>query len=155
MGERGPAPKPTVLKKLEGNPGKRALPKNEPQPEPGAVCPEWLPEDAKAEWSRVAPILERVKLLTQADTAALAAYCLSWASLKDAQRMIARDGAVIEGGGSGYRMPHPAVAIANKAKADIHRFCKEFGMTPSARSRMSLPGEPEQDGPMERMLRIV
>ena len=154
MGERGPAPKPTALKVLEGNPGKRALPKNEPKPEAGAVCPDWLPADARAEWARVAPVLERIGLLTQADTAALTAYCLAWASLKDAQRMIDRDGAVISGGANGYQMPHPAIAIANKALLAIHRFAKEFGMTPSARGRMSLPGEKEEADPMEKLLAL-
>ena len=154
MGERGPAPKPTALKKLEGNPGKRALPKNEPEFPSGAVCPDWLPEDAKAEWFRVSPILERIKLLTQADTAALAAYCLAWARLMDAQAQIDRDGSVVEAA-SGYKMPHPAVAIANKATTEIHRFSKEFGMTPSSRGRMSLPGEADELDEMERLLRIV
>ncbi|HZK10243.1 MAG TPA: phage terminase small subunit P27 family, partial [Clostridia bacterium] len=33
MATRGRKPKPTALKVLEGNPGKRPLNKNEPQPE--------------------------------------------------------------------------------------------------------------------------
>ena len=152
MGDRGPAPKPTAIKKLEGNPGKRPLPKHEPEFPSGAQCPDWLPVDAKTEWARVAPILERIRLLTQGDIAALSAYCLAWASLKDAQRMIDRDGAVVTGGSNGYVMAHPAVAIQNKAFNVIHRFCKEFGMTPSARGRMSLPGVPEPSDPMEDLL---
>jgi hypothetical protein len=32
MGHRGPPPKPTALKLIAGNPGKKALPKDEPKP---------------------------------------------------------------------------------------------------------------------------
>ena len=39
----GRKPKPTAIKELEGNPGKRKLNKKEPKPEKGMpVCPEWL-----------------------------------------------------------------------------------------------------------------
>ena len=47
----GRKPKPTAIKELEGNPGKRKLNKKEPKPEKGMpVCPEWLLPEAKAEW---------------------------------------------------------------------------------------------------------
>ena len=39
----GRPPKPTYLKVLEGNPGKRPLNENEPKPKPSAPkCPAWL-----------------------------------------------------------------------------------------------------------------
>jgi hypothetical protein len=38
-GSRGPAPKPTAIKKAEGNPGKRKLNTEEPEPVPGASVP--------------------------------------------------------------------------------------------------------------------
>ncbi len=39
----GRKPKPTAVKKLEGNPGKRKLNKNEPVPAKGmSTCPDWL-----------------------------------------------------------------------------------------------------------------
>lgn len=47
----GRKPKPTALKKLEGNPGKRKLNTKEPIPAKGMPnCPEWLlPEARKIE----------------------------------------------------------------------------------------------------------
>ncbi len=72
----GTKPKPTALKLLEGNPGKRPLPMNEPKPAPTAPkCPSWLHKDAKKEWKRISTELERLGLLTQVDMAALAGYC--------------------------------------------------------------------------------
>lgn len=73
MGQRGPAPKPTALKRLQGNPGKRAL--NESEPRPAATlprCPSHLQGEARAEWRRVARALHESGLLTQVDRAALA-----------------------------------------------------------------------------------
>lgn len=44
----GRKPKPTALKKLEGNPGKRKLNTKEPVPEKGMPdCPKWLLPEAK------------------------------------------------------------------------------------------------------------
>ena len=43
MAQRGRKPKPTALKVLEGNPGKRPLNLYEPTPEGDLPeCPEWL-----------------------------------------------------------------------------------------------------------------
>ena len=52
MAQRGRKPKPTAIKVLEGNPGKRALNEMEPQPEKKAPkCPVWLDKEAKKEYS--------------------------------------------------------------------------------------------------------
>ena len=151
MGERGPAPKPTAIRELEGNPGHRPINRNEPKPEPGAVCPDWLPDEAKAEWGRVAPELERMGLLTKVDTSALAAYCAAYARWRAAEEAIAEHGLTFVTS-SGYAAQRPEVGIANKAMADIRAFCKEFGLTPSARGRMSVPGADEPTDPLEKML---
>ena len=155
MGERGPAPKPTRLKLLEGNPGKRALPKNEPRPELGAPdMPEWLPEDAKDEWQRVAPELSRLGLLARIDGTSLAAYCEAFSRWKQAVEIMARDGVTFVTS-AGYVAQHPAVGIANKAMAEMLKFGREFGLTPSSRGRMSLPGEKPEADPMEKLLGAV
>lgn len=54
----GRPPKPTHLKVIAGNPGKRALPTNEPQPELRDLePPRDLDEDEQREWDRIAPLL--------------------------------------------------------------------------------------------------
>ena len=59
MAMRGRKPKPTALKVLEGNPGKRPLNKKEPQPEKKAPAARhgWS-RKAKKEWKRMAKTLE-------------------------------------------------------------------------------------------------
>jgi len=48
VAQRGRKPKPTAVKVLEGNPGKRSLNTAEPKPEKKAPrCPSWLEDEAK------------------------------------------------------------------------------------------------------------
>ena len=76
---RGRKPKPTHLKVLEGNPGRRPINGAEPKPAGDLpTCPAHLGPSAKAEWKRLARDLNRIGLLTMADRAALAVYCQSW-----------------------------------------------------------------------------
>ncbi len=147
---KGRKPKPTALKVLEGNPGKRPLNKNEPKPRPEKpTCPKWISKEAKREWKRVAPELHRIGLLTYIDRAALAAYCEAWAEYRKAREMVHKMGEIYpikdDEGNVKYLQQNPYVSIANKALNQIKTFCTEFGMTPSSRGRMQLPGQNEED----------
>ena len=76
MAQRGRKPKPTAVKVLEGNPGKRSLNTAEPKPEKKAPrCPSWLEDEAKKEWKRMSKQLEQLGILTEIDMAAFAGYC--------------------------------------------------------------------------------
>lgn len=67
----GRKPKPTAVKKLEGNPGKRKLNTKEPVPAKGMPdCPEWLLPEAKKEWERLADLMNQMGVLTEVDMAA-------------------------------------------------------------------------------------
>lgn len=68
-------PKATALKILEGNPGRRKLTKNEPQPDAGIPeMPEWLKNYPRAveEWERESRILDDMGLMTVAEATLLA-----------------------------------------------------------------------------------
>ena len=71
---RGRKPKPTRVKELEGNPGKRRLPKREPRPRGAAVAPAWLGAERAVLGARVTGQLD---WLTPADERTLAAYCVA------------------------------------------------------------------------------
>ena len=59
------------------------------QPGGRATCPKQLDTEARREWRRVAPELERMGLSTTLDRAALAAYCACWShSLVDTANSI-------------------------------------------------------------------
>lgn len=141
----GRKPKPTHLKVLEGNPGKRPLNKNEPKPKPVAPkCPSWLNKIAKKEWKRIVPELERLGLLTVVDGAALEGYCQAYARWVEAEQFLQKHGTVFRTP-SGYIQQVPQVAIAQKYLQLVKAFCAEFGLTPSSRGRMQLPGQTEDD----------
>ena len=60
----GRKPKPTAVKKLEGNPGKRKLNSKEPVPAKGIpACPDWLMPEAKKEWERLAELMNQMVFL--------------------------------------------------------------------------------------------
>ena len=145
----GRKPKPTALRLIAGNPGKRPLPKKEAvvalaEPTP----PAFLCDDAKVEWGRVSHMLYALRLLSNADVAALSAYCESWALFKQAKEalnLMAKTDQVTKGllikTSNGNAIQNPLVGIANKAAADMVRYAAEFGMTPSARARIHAEGK--------------
>jgi P27 family predicted phage terminase small subunit len=85
-------------------------------------------------------------LLTEVDRDALATYCHTWSRWREAERNIAESGMVIKGKG-GYPVISPYVAVANRCMAQMRSFLVEFGMTPSARSRVRAAGD--RDKPVD------
>jgi P27 family predicted phage terminase small subunit len=143
----GPPPLPLQLKILRGNPGKRTLPKRTAAPKPGAPCPAWLSDGAKPHWRRLAPMLLRLGLLTEADQSALACLCEALYDLEWANREIAKEGRT-QMGSTGTTVAHPAVLIARQAREHVRKFGAEFGLTPATRSRAATFGretDPEGD----------
>ena len=145
MAQRGRKPKPTHLKVVQGNPGKRTLNTDEPQPEYTLPDPpDHLNEDARIEWDRTAAQLFRMGILSQADRGTLAAYCQAYGRWVQAERALAemaqhdsRTHGLLIRTSKGTAVQNPLVGTANKAKADMMRYAAEFGMTPSSRSRLS------------------
>ena len=136
MATRGRKPTPTAIKELEGPPGKRKLNENEPKPERKApACPKWLDKDARKEWHRLAKKMEAIGVLTEVDMAAFAAYCQSYARWKEAEEFIEQHGTIVKTP-SGYWQQVPQVSIAQTNLKIMLKFCSEFGLTPSSRSRM-------------------
>lgn len=135
---KGRKPEPSALKLLRGLPGKRKLSMDEPRPAAleGAQPPDWLDDEAKAEWQRLAPILERLGVFTETDTIALTAYCEAWATWKGATQKIRQFGMVIKGKDGDLPIVSPYVKIAEKAFTQVKGMLIEFGMTPSSRSRV-------------------
>ncbi len=152
----GPPPKPTQLRLVTGNAGRRPLNKREPQPKAGIPSvPKHLSPAAKMEWRRISRALAALDLLTGVDRAALAAYCQAWADWIEAEAQLSKfgkvvespyktetrtlkSGTVVEKSSGGYPMQNPYLAIRNRALWFMHRFLTEFGMTPASRSRISV-----------------
>ena len=157
MATRGRKPKPPALKLLEGNPGKRPINEHEPVPPKGTVkCPTWLEPEAKKEWKRLAPSLEAMGVLTQADLTAFAGYCQAYARWKEAEEFISQHGSIFQTP-SGYVQQVPQVSIAQQNLKIMQSFCSEFGLTPATRARIIANGggkdDASSDDPMESLLK--
>jgi P27 family predicted phage terminase small subunit len=140
---RGRRPKPTRLKYLTGNPGKRPLNANEPKPEIAMPeCPLELGPVARREWDRMAAELTSLRILTQLDRAALAAYCGAYAMWAEATEAIQKFGTMVKSP-TGYPVQSPYVSIANRQAEIMMRIASEFGLAPASRSRISAPSADE------------
>jgi P27 family predicted phage terminase small subunit len=138
---RGRKPIPTRLKLMAGNPGKRPINHNEPQPAVAfPSCPAELGPVARAEWERLTPELGELGLLTNLDRAALAAYCGAYALWAEATAAIHKYGTMVKAP-SGYPMQSPYIGLANRQAELMIRLSAEFGFTPASRSRISTPSE--------------
>ena len=180
MGKRGPRPLPANVLALRG--GSAYLQKREAE---GAIqpdielpdCPRHLLPQARKEWKRIGPELERLGLVSRIDRAALALYCQEYAwwvwqdeALQRDLERVAEKRAAFDAdpanlnepwtGGDGFMLPtpngswtyNPHWVARNKHALLLDRFLASFGMSPSARGRVTasanqlpLPGmDPKQ-----------
>lgn len=158
MAPRGRKPKPTHLKLVTGNPGKRILNKMEAKPRLDLpMPPPHLADEAKVEWGRVSQELYDCGLLSIVDRAALAAYCQAYSRWVQAERAIAEmakkdllTGGLLIKTTNGNAIQNPLVGTANKAMQDMVRYATEFGMTPSARSRIETGAPQDRQDPASK-----
>ena len=140
-GSGGHNRKPSALKKIQGNPGKRRSNRREPKPPAGVPeMPADLKGAARVEWIRIAPILDKMGVLTRADGSALAAYCKLHALHLRAEAAIAKYGIVfakVDEVGVSTLKKNPAVSIFESTSRLIRSFLQEFGLTPASRSKVA------------------
>lgn len=148
---RGRKAKPTAQKRLEGNPGKRRLNDREPEPpvsptlfsdppeftDPPRVCP-W-PAYALQEWRRLAAIYPH--WITDVDRGLLLECCELYARMRTADEAIATTGGFVITTKAGTLVQNPYIGIARRAFQDYRQACIELGLTPTARSRITVEHE--------------
>lgn len=146
MGKRGPAPKPTKLKLLAGNPGQRKLNDHEPQyneviPDP----PEILTGEALKEWERVTKMLSSSGVMTEVDGVALAAYCQHYANWVLAIDTLQGSELIQPHKGNAVPMVIGCMKVINESSDRMLKYLKEFGMTPSSRSGIKVEPKKKAD----------
>jgi P27 family predicted phage terminase small subunit len=121
-----PVAQPPLFKRLAPNP------------------PSWLSAEAKAEWNRVVPGLERLDLIKPEDRATLATYCETWSRFVTATRDIAKNGLSVEnrsirkdGVESVWTTRNPAVGVAESAATQLRHYANDFGLTPAGERNVS------------------
>ena len=157
---KGRKPVPTALRKLRGNPSGRPLPEPGSEPTPKSEAPEmpeWIKNDeiAVEEWHSIIKELEAVGLLNKLDHALIESWVVCYSRWVQNERKVLekgtvvltgqkvttktkRDGTVEETKSGGNVTTSPYLWVANKAWTQLLKLASEMGMTPSARSRISV-----------------
>lgn len=145
----GPPKKPTALKLVAGNPGKRALPKREPKPRGNLYDPpDWLTDQQRTGWQyaiETAPL----GLLKRVDRSTLVA----WVIAEDLHRQAVEKlnvGAMLIKTPNGMPVQSPYLSIINKQAAIMLKAASEMGFTPASRSRVEVDGEGQEEDPSDR-----
>lgn len=151
MGKRGPAPKPTNLRILEGGHPERVN-RNEPQPSKTIVEPtQELTEYAQDAWNRVAPDLIAKRVLTPWDAQAFTAYCVAAATFREASEHLKVYGLTARGAAGG-EIKSPYWQIMRDSIDAMVKLGGRFGLTPSDRAQLSLDEPADKPRGSERLL---
>lgn len=142
----GRSSKPTNLKIVTGNPGKRALNKQEPDPAylNDLTAPEFLSSDARVVWDDIAPKLRDSLLLTVIDVLPLAALCESVAEYRRATKNC-KDSPLRESEKAGGLVLSQWKIVQSMSLKQIMMIAREFGMTPASRTKIQIQPQGELD----------
>ena len=103
---------------------------------PGAPSPPtWLDPEARAEWRRIVPDLDRLGVLAKVDRAALTTYCAAWSKFVAAERLLQSEDLVAERRAGNGPAKHPAWQIWREATTTVATLAKELFITPNSRLR--------------------
>ncbi len=135
---RGAKPKPTHLKVIAGNPGKRPLNKREPKPVGDlTAAPEWMSEGQKQIWTRAIKSAP-AGLLKELDESVLVAWVVAADLHREASQKVARFGMMTKTPKTSEPMQNPYLAVLNRQAQIMLKAAAEMGFTPSSRSRVSV-----------------
>jgi len=153
MGKRGPAPEPSIIKYLKGNPSKNALNRDEPTPDllgPDLEPPPILDGVAIAVWHDMVARLSGMRVLTEADIPVLTRYCIEaklYLAAYEKVKLVGEDYIHYEPDpiNAGkvrikYTQVAPWAVQMQRHHASMLRIEQEFGMTPSSRSQVKVHG---------------
>jgi hypothetical protein len=125
MGKRGPQPQPAELRKLRGNPGKRAIPKTPTGDPTLPVCPAEL-KHLKKSWDYYGGILVKLKILCNTDGLAWGLLWTTFDNYMDARKI----------GDIGLQL---------RVVKAIVPLLDRFGMSPSSRASLNIEAPKEED----------
>lgn len=137
---RGRKPKPTCMKILAGNPGRRPL-ANDVLAGTKPKMPPYIRKSPglRMAWQRVCKTLAAAGVLNRADELTIARWAeVEWSAVAALADLQNRGFLVV--GADGNMVKNPAASMHATAVAASTRFYVEFGLTPSARGRSPAPG---------------
>lgn len=100
-------------------------------------APEWLADEARAEWLRVMPDLIQRRILTDADLGNLENYCICIGRVRQMEAAIQTE--------NDAEMMLKLIRVQDKAMASARQLGAELGLTPVSRSRPAVREKEEGD----------
>jgi len=163
MGKRGPQPQSAELKKLRGNPGKRAIPNTASSEPKKHRCPDDL-IDIKKTWDHYSAMLAKMGILQASDAIAWDALWRTWKKYKElSERRVQLDAIVDRISKDEYEIDAETLCkiISTVAKIEplelqylsaLTRQLDHFGMSPSSRGSISVE-KPKEESEFELFLK--
>lgn len=140
MGKRGPPPKPSALKHLEGTYRPDRAAPNEVIAPPGAPeKPDGMPAEASARWDALVDVLLQRRTLAEEDAGILEAHCRAYGMWR--QYLTEAETLPMVKTATGTMRINPASAEARLWEARTTTTGDRLGLSASARSRVSATGE--------------
>jgi P27 family predicted phage terminase small subunit len=148
----GRKPLPTHLKLVKGTARPHRMNNNELKP-PLAIPepPPHLEEREKAKFIAMAEMLARYGVMTELDSGAVARYAVVWCRWLEAETEVKKRGPIVKTTADNV-IQNPFLAVANKCMYQMAQIESEFGLTPSARSRIRMEEPSETVDPFEEFL---
>ena len=135
---RGRRTKPTALKEMEGNPGKRPLNPREPRPEGDLyAAPEWMTDSQREGWAYAITNAPH-GLLKQLDKSMLTVWVVAEDLHREAAEKIAQYGLLTKSPNAGLPLQSPYLAILNKQAQIMIKAGAELGFSPASRTRVQV-----------------
>lgn len=131
----GRKPKPTVLKQLHGNPGKRAIALDEPEGVGDLWSPPaWFDAEQREQW-HYAVDHAPPGLLTGTDREVLAIWCVACVEHAKAAQEVRKLGQVVKTK-DGNAIQNPFMGIMNRQAMVMLKAGSEMGFSPAARASL-------------------
>lgn len=140
----GPPPTPTRLRLLHGAQASK-LNQHEPKPRVGELeAPDGMSADVLAIWEYTVRELVAMGIDAPADRDSLAAYCEAVDKHRKSSALLARSPLLVQGQ-KGNLVRNPLLIVQRDAALLIRGFAQEFGLTPSARTRIDTERQEADD----------
>lgn len=141
---------PDNVRELRGQPRRRPDGKVAPKPPPSVaevVAPDYLDDEQRAVWDRLAPSLIARGVLTAWDVDTFAVLCASVVLHRRAVALVNQSNVLVgPAGGRGSRVAkNPALQVVRDQASIIATFAGRFGLTPSDRAHIDLPPDTGSD----------
>lgn len=118
----------------------------------GLEAPSDLNEWGQRYWLDIMEEYQRLGIITRVDVGALHSVCYWFGLMNEAADIVSAKGLEVEvekvtPKGESYTVTetNPMIAVADKAFKNYIAMCREFGLTPASRTRISAPDQKDGD----------